>query len=99
MSVRIVNFLEYVFRHFLKVTFIDKACFKVFYVVCESNSRRVTRERLKEKTQERFSNLTVVNTHKDRTYKLCFADVTSEFVDRNDSIKELRYVQRIRPIP
>ena len=38
-------------------------------------------------SQERFSNLTVIKTHKDRTEKLCLADVENEFADCNDDQK------------
>ena len=36
-------------------------------------------------SQDRFSNLTVLNMHKERTDKLCLADVANEFVSRNDN--------------
>ena len=41
----------------------------------------------KTMSQERFSNLILLNTHKDRTDKLCYAEVENEFADRNDNRK------------
>ena len=38
-------------------------------------------------SQDRFSNLTVLNTHKETTDKLCLADVANEFVSRNANRK------------
>ena len=38
-------------------------------------------------SQERFSNLTLLNTHKDRTDKLFLDNVENEFADRNDNRK------------
>ena len=38
-------------------------------------------------SQDRFSNLTVLNTHKERTDKLYLANVANEFVSRNDNLK------------
>ena len=35
----------------------------------------------------RFSNLTILNTHKQRTDKLCLVAVTNEFVALNDNRK------------
>ena len=38
-------------------------------------------------TQIRFSNLTILNTHKQRTDKLCLVSVANEFVALNDNRK------------
>ena len=38
-------------------------------------------------TQTRFSNLTILNTHKQRTDKLCLVAVANEFVVLNDNWK------------
>ena len=38
-------------------------------------------------SQERFSNLTLLNTHKDRTDKLFLDNVENKFADRNDNRK------------
>ena len=38
-------------------------------------------------TQTRFSNLTILNTHKQRTEKLCLVAVANEFVALNDNWK------------
>ena len=38
-------------------------------------------------TQTRFSNLTILNTHKQRTDKLCLVAVANEFVALNDNRK------------
>ena len=37
--------------------------------------------------QERFSNLTVLNIHKERTHRLCTIDIANEFTDRNTNRK------------
>ena len=39
-------------------------------------------------TQTRFSNLTILNTHKQRTDKLCLVAVANEFVALNDNRKD-----------
>ena len=38
-------------------------------------------------TQTRFSNLTILNTHKQRTDKLCLTDVANEFTALNENRK------------
>ena len=38
-------------------------------------------------TQTRFSNLTILNTHKQRTDKLCLIDVANEFAALNENRK------------
>ena len=38
-------------------------------------------------TQTRFSNLTILNTHKQRTHKLCLIDVANEFAALNENRK------------
>ena len=38
-------------------------------------------------TQERFSNLTILNSHKDRTDRLSLLDITNEFKERNGNRK------------
>ena len=38
-------------------------------------------------TQERFSNLTILNSHKERTERLSLVDIANEFADRNDNRK------------
>ena len=38
-------------------------------------------------TQERFSNLTILNGHKERTERLSFVDIASEFSERNNNRK------------
>ena len=38
-------------------------------------------------TQTRFSNLTILNTHKQRTDKLCHIDVANEFTALNENQK------------
>ena len=48
-------------------------------------------------TQTKFSNLTILNTHKQRTDKLCLLVVTNEFVALNDNQKgNFGHIQRIR---
>ena len=54
-------------------------------------------------TQTRFSNLTVLNTHKQRTDKLCLVAVANEFVALNDnrrgnfgSFRELIRLKNVR---
>ena len=39
-------------------------------------------------TQDRFSNLTVLNNHKQRTNKLCLLDMANEFVGRKENRKK-----------
>lgn len=48
--------------------------------------------------QTRFSNLTILDTHKQRTDKLCLIAVANEFVALNDNIleRQLWHLQRIR---
>ena len=38
-------------------------------------------------TQTRFSNMTILNTHKKRTDKLCLTDVANEFAALNENRK------------
>ena len=38
-------------------------------------------------TQERFSNLTILNNHKERTERLSRLDIENEFTDRNSERK------------
>ena len=38
-------------------------------------------------TQERFSNLTILNSHKERTDRLSLLEITNEFTDRNSNRK------------
>ena len=38
-------------------------------------------------TQERFSNLTILNSHKERTERLSLVDIANEFADHNDNRK------------
>ena len=48
-------------------------------------------------TQTRFSNLTILNTHKQRTDKLCLVAVVNEFVALNENRKgNFGIVQRIQ---
>ena len=37
--------------------------------------------------QERFSNLTILNSHKDRTDRLSLLDIANEFKERNGNRK------------
>ena len=39
--------------------------------------------------QERFSNLTVLNIHKERTDRLSTTDIANEFTDRNTKTESL----------
>ena len=54
-------------------------------------------------TQTRFSNLTILNTHKQRTDKLCLVAVANEFVALNDnrkgnfgSFRESKWLKNVR---
>ena len=38
-------------------------------------------------TQGRFSNLTILNSHKERTERLSLLDIANEFADRNNNRK------------
>ena len=38
-------------------------------------------------TQEQFSNLTILNSHKERTDRLSLLDIANEFTDRNSNRK------------
>ena len=38
-------------------------------------------------TQEQFSNLTILNSHKERTERLSLEDIANEFADSNDNRK------------
>ena len=38
-------------------------------------------------TQERFSNLTILNSHKERTERLSLVDIANKFAARNDNRK------------
>ena len=50
-----------------------------------SSARRLKMWLRSTLTQTRLSNLTILNTHKQRTDKLCFIDVTNEFVAFNEN--------------
>lgn len=52
-----------------------------------STARRLTTWLRSTMTQERFSNLTILNSHKERTEKLCLVDIANEFAKRNDNRK------------
>ena len=48
-------------------------------------------------TQTRFSNLTILNAHEQRTDKLCLVAVTNQFVAPNDNRRgNFGHIQRIR---
>ena len=52
-----------------------------------STARRLKTWLRSRMNQERFSNLTVLNTHKDRTDRLSTIDIANEFTDRNTNRK------------
>ena len=52
-----------------------------------SSARRLKTWLRSTMTQTRFSNLTVLNTHKQRTDKLCLIDVANEFAALNENQK------------
>ena len=52
-----------------------------------STARRLKTWIRSRMNQERFSNLTVLNTHKERTDRLSTTDIANEFTDRNTNRK------------
>ena len=52
-----------------------------------STARRLETWLRSTMTQERFSNLTILNSHKERTERLSLVDIVNEFADRNDNRK------------
>ena len=50
-----------------------------------STSRRLKTWQFATMTQQRFSNLTILNSHKGKTDGLSLVDVANEFTDRNDT--------------
>ena len=52
-----------------------------------STARRLKTWLCSTMTQERFSNLTILNSHKERAERLSLVDITNEFADRNDNRK------------
>ena len=52
-----------------------------------SSARRLKTWLRSTMTQTRFSNLTILNTHKQRTDKLCLIDVANEFTALNENRK------------
>ena len=52
-----------------------------------SSARRLKTWLRSTMTQTRFSNLTILNTHKQRTDKLCLIDVANEFAALNENQK------------
>ena len=52
-----------------------------------STARRLKTWLRSSMTQERFSNLTILNSHKDRTDRLSLLDIASEFKERNGNRK------------
>jgi len=52
-----------------------------------STARRLKTWLRSKMTQERFSNLTILNSHKERTERLSLVDIVNEFADRNDNRK------------
>ena len=52
-----------------------------------SSARRLKTWLRSTMTQTRFSNLTILNTHKQRTDKLCLIDVANEFAALNENRK------------
>ena len=52
-----------------------------------SSARKLKTRLRSTMTQTRFSNLTILNTHKQRTNKLCLIDVANEFAALNENRK------------
>ena len=52
-----------------------------------STARRLKSRLRSRMNQERFSDLTVLNIHKERTDRLSTTDIANEFTDRNTSRK------------
>ena len=52
-----------------------------------STTRRLKTWLRSTMTLERFSNLTILNSHKERTERLSLVDIVNEFADRNDNRK------------
>ena len=52
-----------------------------------STARRLKTWLRSTMTQERFSNLKILNSHKERTERLSLVDIANEFADRNDDRK------------
>ena len=52
-----------------------------------STTRRLKKWLRSTMTQERFSNLTILNSHKERKERLSLVDIANEFADRNDKRK------------
>ena len=52
-----------------------------------STARRLKTWLRSTMTQERFSNLTILNSHKERTERLSLLDIANEFADPNDNRK------------
>ena len=52
-----------------------------------SSARSLKTQLRSTMTQTRFSKLTILNTHKQRTDKLCLIDVTNEFAALNENRK------------
>ena len=50
-----------------------------------SSARRLKTWLRSTMTQTRFSNLTILNTHKQRTDNLCLIDIANEFTALNDN--------------
>ena len=51
-------------------------------------ARQIKTWLLAKMTQKRFSHVTILNTHKDRTDKLRLLDVANEFVQKNENRKK-----------
>ena len=52
-----------------------------------STARRLKTWLRSSMTQEHFSNLTILNSHKDRTDRLSLLDIANEFKERNGNRK------------
>ena len=52
-----------------------------------STARRLKTWLRSTMTQKRFSNLTILNSHKERREGLSLVDIANEFADRNDNRK------------
>ena len=52
-----------------------------------STARRLKTWLCSTMTQERFSNLTILNSHKERTERISLLGIANEFTDRNNNRK------------
>ena len=75
--------IKLLFQFFSKV--LHKKVHRVILCQTFSSARRLKTWLRSTITQTRFSNLTILNTHKQRTDNLCLIDIANEFTALNDN--------------